>query len=64
MEILRFEVGDLLIMKKPHPCGASSFRVLRIGSDIRLVCTTCGRDLTLPREALEKKIRRVTRTQE
>ena len=59
--IPRILVGDILEMKKPHPCGASSvrFSVLRVGSDIRIVCMTCGRDLTLPRVKLEKNIRRI-----
>ncbi len=64
MEILRISVRDLLEMKKPHPCGTRLFRVLRTGSDIRMECTCCRRDLTLPREALEKKIRRVIPTDE
>lgn len=63
MEILRIAVGDILELKKPHPCGTHRFRVLRTGSDIRVECTSCHRDLTLPREALEKKIRKVTHTQ-
>ena len=54
-------VGDILEMKKPHPCSPKSvyFRVMRVGSDIRIVCENCGRDLTLPRVKLEKSIRRV-----
>ena len=52
MEIIRFDVGDILVMKKKHPCGTEKFRVLRVGSDIRTVCTGCGRDLTLPREKI------------
>lgn len=64
--IPRILVGDVLEMKKPHPCSQKSvqFRVLRIGSDIRIVCETCGRDLTLPRVKLEKNIRRVIHTGE
>ncbi len=59
--IPQIAVGDILEMKKPHPCLAKStrFRVLRIGSDIRIVCEACGRDLTLPRIKLEKNIRRI-----
>ena len=56
-------VGDILEMKKPHPCSPKSvqFRVMRVGSDIRIVCESCGRDLTLPRIKLEKSIRRIVR---
>ncbi len=64
-EILHFQVGDILEMKKNHPCSPKSntFRVLRVGSDIRIVCTDCGRDLTLPRIKLEKSVRRILRTE-
>ena len=59
MEILHFALGDLLEMKKPHPCGARVRRVMRVGSDMRVVCTGCGRDLTLPRVKLEKAVRQI-----
>lgn len=57
--IIRFSVGDTLEMKKNHPCGARLFLVKRVGSDIRVVCLGCGRDMTVPRIKLEKAIRRV-----
>ena len=60
MNILRFNAGDILIMKKKHPCGTDKFTVIRTGSDIRLICTGCGRDLTLEREKLEKMVKKVT----
>ena len=65
-EILKFEVGDILEMKKPHPCGGDSnrFRVLRVGSDVRVVCENCGRDMTVPRIKLEKNVRRVIKAEE
>ncbi|MBQ9747875.1 MAG: DUF951 domain-containing protein [Clostridia bacterium] len=59
MEIKKFEVGDVLEMKKAHPCGARRMRVLRVGSDIRILCVGCGRDVTVPREKLEKNIRKI-----
>lgn len=60
MKPIKISVGDILLMKKKHPCGADSFKVIRIGSDIRIACTGCGRDLTLERCALEKMIKSVT----
>ena len=57
--IIRFSVGDVLEMKKDHPCGARQFEVKRVGSDIRVVCLGCGRDMTIPRIKLEKGIKRV-----
>ena len=59
MKIVRFDVGDVLVLKKKHPCSADTFKVMRTGSDVRIVCTGCGRDMTLKREALEKSIKTV-----
>lgn len=61
MNIVKFSVGDTLTLKKNHPCGSSSFTVMRVGSDVRILCQGCGRDLTLPRITLEKSIKRVTK---
>lgn len=57
--IIRFSVGDTLEMKKDHPCGTRLFEVKRVGSDIRVICRGCGRDMTVPRIKLEKGIKRV-----
>lgn len=59
MQILRFSVDDVLELKKSHPCGSNSMRVARVGSDVRVICLGCGRDMTLPREKLEKAVRRI-----
>ncbi len=59
MNIVKFSEGDILQMKKKHPCGSETFRVLRCGSDIRIVCTECGRDVTVSRVKLEKNIKKV-----
>ena len=59
MPIVKFSVGDTVEMKKPHPCGSKTFKILRTGSDVRIACTVCGRDLTLDRIKLEKSIKKV-----
>ena len=60
MEILKLRVNDVLELKKPHPCGSKSFRILRVGSEVRIVCLGCGRDMNVDRIKLEKAIRDVT----
>ena len=59
MNIIKLQVNDLITMKKNHPCSpdAKDFTVLRIGSDIRIRCASCGRELTIERVKLEKNIR-------
>ena len=52
-------VGDRLLMKKKHPCGADTFTVTRIGMDFRLRCDGCGREVMVPRSKLEKNIKGV-----
>ncbi|MBE6609504.1 MAG: DUF951 domain-containing protein [Ruminococcaceae bacterium] len=59
MKIVRFSVGDTLIMRKPHPCGDNRFRVARAGSDVRVICLKCSRDVTVERLKLEKNIKTV-----
>lgn len=39
---VKFEVGDIIRMKKPHPCGNSEWEILRVGADFRLKCQGCG----------------------
>lgn len=53
--------GDLLEMKKTHPCGGKTFLVLRAGMDFKLRCVQCGREFMAPRRKMEKHIRTVTR---
>lgn len=53
------QLGDILLMKKAHPCGGKEWDVLRIGMDFRLRCRTCGRELMLPRSKAEKNIKKV-----
>ena len=59
MKIVRFSVGDTLIMRKPHPCGDNRFKVARTGSDVRVICLKCSRDVTVERLKLEKNIKTV-----
>ncbi len=59
MEILKIAVGDLLQMKKAHPCGGTTMEVLRVGSDLRIRCTKCGRDMDVARVKIEKSIKKV-----
>ncbi len=59
MQIIKLAVGDVLELKKPHPCGEKLFKVLRVGSDVRIICQGCGRDMTLDRIKLEKSIKNV-----
>ena len=54
-------VGDILTMKKPHPCGGRQWLVLRIGADFKLRCMSCGREVMNPRSKVEKNIKEIER---
>ena len=53
------KVGDVLTMKKQHPCGAAKWEVLRIGADFKLRCFGCGREVMSPRSKVEKSIKSI-----
>ena len=50
--------GDILEMKKEHPCGSRRWAVLRVGMDFRLRCEGCGREVMLPRKKAEKAVKK------
>lgn len=52
---------DILVMKKPHPCGSDQWLVLRTGMDFRLRCCGCGHEVMLPRSKAEKNIKKILR---
>lgn len=57
-------VGDILEMKKNHPCGAKQFNVLRIGADFKIKCVGCGHEVMVTRQKCEKNIKKVIRNEE
>lgn len=57
----RFDVGDIITMKKPHPCGSKEWEVLRVGADFRLKCMGCGHQIMIPRRLVEKNTRNIVK---
>ena len=55
----KFEVGDVIRMKKPHPCGSSEWEILRVGADFRLKCQGCGLQVMVPRRLVEKNTKEI-----
>ena len=60
MNIIKIQTGDILHLKKPHPCGCADFSVMRVGSQVRIMCKGCGRDMNVDRIKLEKSIKSIT----
>ena len=55
---LDLRIGDIVEMRKPHPCGGRTWRILRVGIDIGVECTTCQRYVLIPRKRFESGIKR------
>ena len=67
----KYAVGDIVKLKKPHPCGGKEFLVLRAGMDFKISCTTCGlkcmgcgHQIMVPRKLVEKNDRGLTKKQD
>lgn len=58
---MQIDVGDIIEMKKQHPCGEKKFLVLRSGMDFRLRCVKCGREFMVARSKAEKNIKKIIR---
>lgn len=56
VEKMDIKVGDILKLKKAHPCGSHNWEVLRTGADFRLKCAGCGHQIMTPRRKIEKNI--------
>lgn len=54
MNQYHYEVGDIVKLKKQHPCGSSEWEILRVGADFRLKCTGCGHQIMIARKLVEK----------
>ena len=53
----KLQIGDVIKMKKQHPCGTNEWSILRTGMDFRLKCEGCGRQVMLARKLVEKNFR-------
>ena len=58
---MNIKLNDILVMKKEHPCGGKEFLVLRAGMDFRVRCVKCNREVMVPRQKIEKNIKKVLR---
>ncbi len=54
-------LDDIVRLRKPHPCGGYEWRIVRLGTDIGLVCTTCSRRVLLPRGKFNKRLKTIVK---
>jgi len=62
MEKKEFQLHDIVMMKKAHPCGVNEMEIIRMGMDIRIKCTGCKHSILMPRVEFEKKMKKVIRS--
>ena len=61
MEKITFQLGDIVEMKKAHPCGTNEMEIIRMGMDIRVKCVGCKHSVLIPRAKFEKRLKKVLR---
>jgi hypothetical protein len=62
VERKEFQLGDVVQMKKQHPCGTNEMQIIRMGMDIRIKCVFCKHSILLPRAKFEKSLKKVLRS--
>ncbi|AZS18035.1 DUF951 domain-containing protein [Paenibacillus motobuensis] len=62
MERKQFQLGDIVQMKKNHPCGSNEMEIIRMGMDIRIKCVGCKHSVLVPRAKFEKNMKKVLRS--
>jgi len=56
---LEVHLGDIVRLRKPHPCGGYEWEIVRVGADIGIRCCRCGRRVLLPRRAFQRRVKAV-----
>ena len=56
---MKIEVGNIIKLKKQHPCGSKEWEVLRVGADFRLKCMECAHQVMMPRSTVEKNVKEI-----
>ncbi|OGX61724.1 MAG: hypothetical protein A2189_05405 [Paenibacillus sp. RIFOXYA1_FULL_44_5] len=64
MKDIQFQLGDIVEMKKQHPCGTNEWEIIRMGMDIRIKCVGCKHSVLIPHSRFEKKLKKVLRSAE
>ncbi len=59
-----YDLGQVVRMKKAHPCGANVWKIIRLGADIRIQCLKCNRSVMIPRARFEKRVKKILSEEE
>ena len=61
---IKLHLGDIVELKKEHPCGSKQWEITRTGADIRMKCLGCERQVLIPRTKFEKRIKKIIKSSE
>ncbi|MTI70290.1 MAG: DUF951 domain-containing protein [Firmicutes bacterium] len=61
---MNFQIGDIVQLKKKHPCGEDKWEVMRVGVDFRIKCLGCERQVWLPRRKFQKRVKKIVKSKE
>ena len=64
MNQFNYQLGDIVTLKKPHPCGSHDWEILRVGMDFRLRCLGCGHQIMVARRVVEKSTKALKKPEE
>lgn len=56
---MEYNVGDVVTLKKPHPCKSNDWEIMRVGADFRLKCMGCGHQIMISRKLVEKNTKKI-----
>ncbi|OWZ83489.1 DUF951 domain-containing protein [Natranaerobius trueperi] len=59
-----YTLNQVVKMKKPHPCGANAWKIIRVGADFRIKCMSCERSIMIPRTKFVKQVKKVLSEEE
>ncbi len=54
-----YHIGQVVQLKKAHPCGSDKWQIIRVGMDFRIKCMTCGRSVLIPRTRFERRVKQI-----
>lgn len=63
MEDKEYKLHDIVVMKKPHPCGTNEWEIVRLGVDIKIRCCNCNRTVMIPRIEFNRKLKKVLKSE-
>lgn len=56
-----FNLGDIVEMKKEHPCGSKEWEIIRVGADVKIKCCICSRIVMIPRNKFQKDVKKIVK---